>query len=228
LSNDIFSPLHHHFIPNDRMIFSKISQLLLSSLLFGLVTASVAAEKLKVATVDMGTLVRQYHRYQSAQKEKQLEIESIREAERERLLGIQALEEELNTMVKEMKDPSFSLAKRNAIREEAAVKQADLQALERELNVFLNRRDQELREKMATLQNEIVQDVMEKVNAYAETREVDLVLDESGISTTEVPFLIYVREKIDLTDPVLKLLNADAPESGDAQEKKSSSEGASE
>lgn len=207
------------------MISLKISQFLQLALIFTLLAVPAQAEKLKVATVDMSALVQQYHRFQSAQKEKQLEIDEIAEEERDRLQSIQALEGELQMMIKEMKDPSFSIAKREAIREQAVAKENDLRALKRALQLYLQQRDEELRKKMASVQNEIVTAVMDKVNAYAETRDVDLVMDESGISRSEFPFLIYVRDKIDLTGPVLKLLNADAPqESGSSDGDVSSNE----
>lgn len=189
---------------------------LLSLLVLWVMTAAASADKFKVATVDMGYLIREFHRFKAGQKFQEEEVLKIREAEQERLLAIKALNEEIQTMVQEMNDPSLSPLKRASIQEKAKEKQADLQVLQRELQIFLRDRDRELQENLATLQNEIVNVVMEAVNTYAETQDVDFVFDESGISKTDVPFLIYVRNRIDLTDPVLKILNKDAPEDDEA------------
>ena len=114
-------------------------------------------------------------------------------------------------MVKEVKDPSLSQERRRAVSEMAQSKEADLVALERERKVFLETSDQNLAQKMDALQKKITQTVMETVNEYAATQDVDFVFDESGLSRSEIPFLIYVRDRIDLTEEVLKILNKDAP-----------------
>lgn len=61
--------------------------------------------------------------------------------------------------------------------------------------------------------DQIRADVLEAVNAHAATatENVDYVFDNSGLTTSQVPFLIYVRNKIDLTGAVLAKLNKDAP-----------------
>lgn len=178
----------------------------------GLTVSGACAQKFKVATVDMGRLITQFYRYQDAQKEQAVEVEKIREGDEDRLAAIKALTAELENMIKEMNDPSLAANRRNTIREQAKGKRADLQNLEGERQQFVKRRDQALAQKMASLQNDITEEVIETVNAYAETQDVDYVFDESAVSRSEVPFLIYVRNKVDLTEAVLKILNKDAPE----------------
>jgi Skp family chaperone for outer membrane proteins len=64
---------------------------------------------------------------------------------------------------------------------------------------------------MVGLMNDIRSDVVNVVNQYAEGAEVDYVFDESGLTSTQVPFIVYVRNRVDITADVLKLLNKDAP-----------------
>lgn len=173
--------------------------------------AGASAQKFKVATVDMSVLIREFHRFKAAQAEKDFEVETIRKEDKGRLQRIKAIADELERMVKEIKDPSLSQNKREAVGQMVRSKEADLQALERERQVFLETSDKSLAQKMETLQSQITQTVMDTVNEYAATQDVDFVFDESGISRSEVPFLIYVRNRIDLTEAVLKILNKDAP-----------------
>ena len=72
---------------------------------------------------------------------------------------------------------------------------------------------------MVGLMNDIRADVIDAVNKYAEGAEVDYVFDESGLTSTQVPFIVYVRNRVDITPDVLKLLNKDAPAEGAAEKK---------
>ena len=48
---------------------------------------------------------------------------------------------------------------------------------------------------------------------------MDYVVDSSGLTTAQVPFLLFAREKVDLTDDLLKILNKESP-AETAEEKK--------
>lgn len=183
-----------------------------------LATASLApAQKFKVATVDFNRLITSYYVYQQAIEEKQVEVEAIREEDFGRQERIKALKTELEKMILEINDSSLSAARRQAVQQAAKSKEADLQALVRERDVFLETSDKNLNQKMNALQDDINNTVAEAVREYAETQEVDFVFDETGRSLQQVPFLIYVRNRIDLTDAVLEILNKDAPKSANEE-----------
>ncbi len=142
---------------------------------------------------------------------------------------IQVEVEKLQKLQNEFNDPSLSQAKRESIateakaaemelarlRESIATKakavEAELARLKKDREEVLNRRRSELNQKMRGLIADIRSKVMVAVNAHAATLDVDYVFDESGLTTSGVPFLVYVRNRIDLTDAVLEKLNKDAP-----------------
>jgi len=198
----------------------------LSVLVFFLASVSLAqGQKFKVATVDFNRLITNYYVYQQAIEEKRVEVEAIREEDFGRQERIKALKAELENMINEINDPSLSAARRQTVSQAAKSKEADLQALIRERDVFLETSDKNLNQKMNALQDEINNLVAEAVREYAETQEVDFVFDEAGKSLQQVPFLIYVRNRIDLTDAVLEILNKDAPKTTENEKAK---EGAAE
>lgn len=187
---------------------SRIAALLLCSV--GL-TLSASAGELKVATVNMTTLLNNYHKTKAAENEDEVEKTDIKKDDAERLSAIQAMKEEMRKLFTEFNDPSLSAEKKKAISKTAADRKATLAALEREREEFLQRRGRALSQKMGGLMDQIRSDVLEAVNAYAATQNVDYVFDDSGLTTSQVPFLIYVRDKVDLTEAVLANLNKDAP-----------------
>ncbi len=73
---------------------------------------------------------------------------------------------------------------------------------------------------MASIMNEIRIEVVNSVAAHAKgSTDVDYVVDSSGLTTAQVPFLLFAREKVDLTDDLLKILNKESP-AETAEEKK--------
>lgn len=170
-----------------------------------------SGQKFKVATVDFNYLIAQYYIYEQAVEERKFEEEAIQEEAFERQKRIDALGAELDRMVKEIQDPTISAARKQVVRQQAQVKEADLKALVREKTVYLETSQKALLLKMNSLQEEINNTIGEAIQEYAETQDVDFVFDGTGVSTQRVPFLLYVRNPVDLTDPVLEIINKDAP-----------------
>ena len=73
---------------------------------------------------------------------------------------------------------------------------------------------------MASIMNEIRIEVVSRVAAHVkDSTDVDFVVDSSGLTTAQIPFLLFARERVDLTDDMLKLLKKEAP-AETAEEKK--------
>jgi len=176
----------------------------------GLLLSPVFAE-LKVAMVDMTHLLNNYHKSKAAEQEEKVNREAIGKGRDKREAEIKALLEELKKHQTDLRDPQLSDTKKREILETAQLKNGNLKNLQVELQEFLDRSSRALNEKMVGLMNDIRSDVVNVVNQYAEGAEVDYVFDESGLTSTQVPFIVYVRNRVDITADVLKLLNKDAP-----------------
>lgn len=188
-------------------IISKFTSFVLT---FGMIL-SVSAGQLKVATVNMSTLLNEYHKTKAAEREEKIETENIRKLDAERVSSIQAMVEELKKLQKEFNDPSLSAEKRKQIAGVANDRQSTLAALQKERKEFIDRSRRSLNQKMVGLMDEIRSQVVSAVNAHAATQEADFVFDESGLTSNQVPFLVYIRDREDITDDVLQMLNKEAP-----------------
>ena len=185
---------------------SKLAPILLS---LGM-AVSATAEQFKVATVNMTTLLNEYHKTKAAEKEEGVGAESIRKLDSERISSIQAMIAELRNLQKQLEDPSLSVDKKKEIAKVGQDRQVTLQGLQKEREEFLGRSRRALSAKMVGMMNEIRAEVMKAVNEYAATVDANFVFDDSGLTTNQVPFLVYVRNKDDITAAVLKKLNAGA------------------
>ena len=111
----------------------------------------------------------------------------------------------------EFNDPSLAEKKRKEIAASAQELAATRTVLIKEGDEFLKKQRRSLNQKMVGMINDIRNKVETAVSEHAATLDVNLVFDESGLTSSRTPFLIYSRNTVDLTDAVLKKLNKDAP-----------------
>jgi Skp family chaperone for outer membrane proteins len=174
-------------------------------------TASAQEGKLNIATVDMQELFKQYHRTNEAQKQINVERARIQKENNERLARIREIEESLGTLRKQLDDPSVNDSKKQSLFKEWQMQQQEGIALDRERREFLQRRNQALNEKMVQRMKGILEEIRKLVEEQAKTENYDYVFDKSGLSTSQVPFLLYTKDATDITATLLKDLNKNAP-----------------
>ena len=178
-----------------------------------LITVATAQDdKLKIATVDMQELFKQYYRTNEAQKQINVERARIQKDNNERLARIRELETNLGNLKKQIEDPAINDSKKQALFKDWQMQQQEGIALDRERREFLQRRNQALNEKMVQRMKGILEEIRKLVEEQAKTDNYDYVFDKSGLSTSQVPFLLYTKDATDITAGLLKDLNKDAPE----------------
>lgn len=189
-----------------------IRRFLAAAFAASLVTAAAAQEaKLKIATVDMQELFKQYYKTNDAQKQINVERARIQKDNNERLSRIRDLEATLGNLRKQLEDPTINEAKKQSLFKDWQVQQQEGIALDRERREFLQRRNQALNEKMVQRMKGILEEIRKLVEEQAKKDDFDYVFDKSGLSTSQVPFLLYTKDATDITAGLLKDLNKDAP-----------------
>ncbi len=184
---------------------NRIASLLL---LLSVPSATAQEGRLKIATVDMQQLFKEYHRTNEAQKEINVERARIQKDNNDRLAHIRELDTELQGMRKELEDPSISESKKQSVFNEWNIKQQEGIALDRERREFLQRRYQSLNEKMVQRMKGILEEIRKLVEEKAKAEDYDYVFDKSGLSTSQVPFFLHTKGSTDMTGKLLADLNA--------------------
>lgn len=196
----------------------------LTASLFSIAAAQDA--KLKIATVDMQELFKQYHRTSEAQKQINVERARIQKDNNERLARIRELETNLGGLKKQIEDPSINDSKKQELFKDWQLQQQEGIALDRERREFLQRRNQALNENMVQRMKGILEEIRKLVEEQAKTDDYDYVFDKSGLSTSQVPFLLYTKDATDVTASLLKDLNKDAPAESETSEEAPTEESA--
>ncbi|MFD2258024.1 OmpH family outer membrane protein [Luteolibacter algae] len=217
---DIYAQAAFATIRNPNLYMTLLRRFLSMALAASLITMAGAQEaKIKIATVDMQELFKQYYRTNEAQKQINLERARIQKDNNERLGRIRELETNLGNLKKQIEDPSINDSKKQTLFKDWQMQQQEGIALDRERREFLQRRNQALNEKMVQRMKGILEEIRKLVEEQAKTDNYDYVFDKSGLSTSQVPFLLYTKDATDITAGLLKDLNKDAPaESAPAEE----------
>lgn len=198
------------------MTVRQLTLSLAGMLLFAALPAA-AQDKLKIATVDMQQLFKEYHRTNEAQKQINVERARIQKENNERLARIRELETELQNLRKQLEDPSISDKRKQELFKEFQMKTQEGVALDRERREYLQRRNAALNEKMVQRMRGILEEIRKLVEDQAKTDDYDYVFDKSGLSASQVPFLLYTKDATDITPGLLATLNKDAPEATDEE-----------
>ncbi len=178
-----------------------------------LFVGSAAAQdaKLKIATVDMQQLFKEYYRTNEAQQQINVERARIQKDNNEKLTAIRQIESDIGLLKKQIDDPSLSDQKKAQVYKDHQAKYQEGIQLDKERREFLGRKSTALNEKMQQRMRGILEEIRKLVEERAKAENFDYVFDKSGMSTSQVPFLLYTKDATDITAALLKDLNKDAP-----------------
>ena len=175
-------------------------------------TGTASAQQLKVATVDMQKLFKDYHRTEEEQQKFSEEFARIQKENNERLTGIRKIEEELQVLKKKFDDPTLAEQVKREKSKEFQLKLDEAKARDRERREFLSRRTRALELKKQASMQGILEEISKRIADHSKKEDFDFVFDKSGRSANQVPFLLYHKDAIDITAAMLKELNSDAPD----------------
>ena len=175
---------------------------------------SAAETALKIATVDMQELFKHHPLSVEAGKELNLERARVQKDNNERAERIRGLETQLNSLQKQIEDTTLNEAKRKALFKDWQMRQQEGVAMERERVEFHRRRMQAINERMVVRMKEILGAIREVVAEQAKRDGYDHLLDSSGLSTSQLPILLYSKDATDITAVLLQQIGAAKPVEG--------------
>ena len=173
--------------------------------------AAAQDAKIKVATVDMSLLFKEFYQTNIAQQEINVERARIQKDNNEKLTTIRQIESDIRTLKQQSEDPTLSDQKKAQVYKEYQAKYQEGIQLDKERREFLGRKDKALNEKMVQRMRGILDEIRKLVEERAKAENFDFVFDKSGMSTSQVPFLLYSKDATDITSSLLKDLNKNAP-----------------
>jgi Skp family chaperone for outer membrane proteins len=176
----------------------------------GLALASGAAEQ-KIAFFNLRKAFESY--YKTIQSNVALKQEAA-DADKERSQMIEngrRHEEEWRKLIDRANDQAISAEEREKSKQAAAQKYAELESDKQSINEFDRMAGARLKEKQNIRRNDIVKEILGVLEAHAKSAGYTMVLDVSGESMNMAPVVLYSNGQDDMTDGIIKELNAAAP-----------------
>jgi outer membrane protein len=170
-----------------------------------------ALAQTKVATVDLGSVFTNYFKTKLAQASIQDRATQLDKDDKSMKDDLQKAADEYQQLLQQANDQAISAEERGRRQQTATDKlkqlndrRAAIDQYERQAQTTLNDQRQRMREK-------ILADIQVAVNAKAKAGGYALVIDKSAQAASLTSIVSYSAPEIDLTDDVLKQLNAGAP-----------------
>lgn len=180
---------------------------LLTILLAAVGFGAGSAFALNLASIDMEEVFQGYYktaRSQAALKKQ----EQIYEEHAKRVMGeMESVKKERDELQERSLNIGLSDEVRSESRKKAEEKDEEYQERKKELKKFMMGKKKELRQQYLERRNQLVKEITEYVNTYAEEQNLDLILDASGMSSNMIPLVVYSAETLDITETILSKLN---------------------
>ncbi len=192
--------------------FLKPILLTLSIAIFSMGSATANDIK-KFATIDMKKLFDEYHLTKGAQDKVRANQVIIAKENNARLKDIRKIADNIKALTEQIDDPIVAIHTRDKFVRDRQFEANKGNALENNRREWLNRRNKAINENIVIEMRKILVQIQDKVEAYARANDIDMIFDKSARGVTHTHFLIFSKDKFDITIALLKMLNEDASKS---------------
>ena len=170
------------------------------------------AQNTKIGSVDMRKLYEDFYKTKAAQRSFDESIAAYRKDYQQRVNDYNKLNEDFQKLREESNNPALTQEKREQKAKQVQDKMVELRKSAEAVREFETNSQQYLNDLRRRQNDAILKEIMEVVRKKGREGSYTVVVDSSGFGTmSNVPMAIYVDEKLDFTDVVLKELNANAP-----------------
>ncbi len=175
-----------------------------------LLTLAATAAPQRTAVVDLEKVFKEYYKSKIAEGAIRQQAEIFRAYLLKLQDQIRQLETECNTARDKAQNLALEESARTAAAETLRSKTRELAAKRAEAEQYATERNRQMREFEQQKRQDILADIRAEIRRRALAEGYDFVLDSSGKTMNDVPTVLYCNPAVDLTEEVLKTLNATA------------------
>lgn len=190
---------------------SKIAGMVM---LVSLVAGAGPAAELKVGVVDTVRILKEYYKTDLAERHVQQQMDDF-SAERDKLLvQHKKMKQEFEALRAESENKALTDEAREKKKEQAEEKLTAVMAFENSIRDKVASRKRELESEGRKIQGELGRAIKDAIRTVSEKNGCTLVLSQGGLLANGLESVLYADPRMDLTDEVLKVLNADKTAAG--------------
>ena len=179
--------------------------------LTGLMAGMAGAADLKVAVVDTARILKEYYKTDLAEAHIQQQLDDF-SAERDKLMAQhKKMKQDFETLRTEAQNKALTEEAREKKKELAEEKLSAVIEFENTIRDKAASRKKELEGEGRKIQGELAKSIKAAITSCSKKDGYTLVLADGGLLGNGLESVLYVEPKMDITDEVLKILNADKP-----------------
>ena len=162
---------------------------------------------LKIAVIDMNRVFQEYNKTKINEAKLKKQADIYKEYSNQLAQSLNKLRQEFIKLRDDSQNMVYTAAERENRRLNAQEKYRQTAAKEAELREYNRERQKQLRDEYEKLRSSILQDISNVVTEKCLAEGYGLVLDKSGRTLNNIPFVVYSSKMLDITDSVIKTLN---------------------
>lgn len=173
--------------------------------------ASVSAQTQKIGVVDMKRVFDSYYKTKQAEaqiKERAAESDKVYKGMIE---DYKKANEDYRKLIDSSNDQAVSTEERERRKKSAETKLLDLQEIEKSVKQYENQARTTIGAMEKRMRDKIVEEIREVVNRLSSGGGYTYVFDNAAVTAYQTPIILFNDGKNDLTDAVIKEINATAP-----------------
>lgn len=195
--------------PSATFVKKAALTLILSALL---IPASIAQGTTpRFAVVDMKKVFDSYYKTKQAEAQIKDRAADSDKVYKGMVDDYQKANEDYRKLIESSNDQAVSAEERDKRKKAAESKLMEIQEIEKSVKQFQAQARTTIGEMEKRMRDSIVQKIREIVDARAKAGGYMLVFDTAAQTVYQTPFILYTNGENDLTDGIVKELNADAP-----------------
>jgi outer membrane protein len=173
--------------------------------------ATIQAQQPKIAIVDMKKAFDSYYKTKQAEaqiKERATDSDKVYKGMIE---DYKKANEEYRKLMESSNDQAVSPDERDRRKKTAESKVLELQEIEKSIKQFDQQARSSIGEMEKRMREKIVGEIREVVNSKAKAAGYTLVFDFAAVTAYQTPIILYTNGENDLTESIIKEINANAP-----------------
>jgi outer membrane protein len=192
-------------------ILKRGLSILVAAALLSLAGTSAFAQAQRMAVVDMKKAFDSYYKTKQAEgqiKDRAAESDKVYKGMIE---DYKKANEEYKKLIDSSNDQAVSAEERDKRKKAAETKLLDLQEIEKRVKQYESQARTTIGAMEKRMRDKIVDEIREVVNRLSSSGGYAYVLDSAAVTPYQTPIILYSEAKSDLTDAVIKEINATAP-----------------
>ena len=174
-------------------------------------STSAFAQSQRFAVVDMKRAFDSYYKTKQAEAQIKDRATESDKVYKNMIEDYKKANQEYKTLIDSSNDQAVSLEEREKRKKSAETKLLDLQEIEKSVKQYESQARTTIGAMEKRMRDKIVEEIRAVVDRLSNSGGYSFVLDSAAVTAYQTPILLFSDGKTDLTDAVIKEINATAP-----------------